>query len=49
MRLSDDLVASAAAIRGQQLDVLVFPELGLDPVTYFLSFARLATVQVRRS
>jgi len=49
VRLSDDLDASAAAIRGQQLDVLVFPELGLDPVTYFLSFARLAPVQVRRS
>ena len=31
------------------MDVLVFPELGLDPVTYFLSFAKLAIVQARRS
>ena len=26
--------------------MLVYPEVGIDPVTYYLSFARLAPVQV---
>ena len=28
------------------LDVLVYPELGMDPVSYFLAFSRIAPVQV---
>ena len=34
------------ALRNARLDVLVYPEVGIDPVTYYLSFARLAPVQV---
>lgn len=40
-----DLSRSSAVIRAEQLDVLIYPEIGLDPVTYFLSFQRLARVQ----
>jgi predicted O-linked N-acetylglucosamine transferase (SPINDLY family) len=32
-------------IRRAKLDILVYPEIGLDPVTYFLAFGRLAPVQ----
>jgi hypothetical protein len=28
------------------LDILIYPEIGLDPVTYFLAFTRLAKVQM---
>lgn len=31
----------------QQLDVLVYPDLGMEPLTFFMAFARLAPVQVR--
>jgi predicted O-linked N-acetylglucosamine transferase (SPINDLY family) len=33
------------AIRGQKLDVLYYPEIGLHPVCYFLAYWRLAPVQ----
>ncbi|CAM9515745.1 unnamed protein product [Chrysoparadoxa australica] len=42
---ANDLHACAAIIRAQHLDVLIYPEIGLDPVVYFLGFARLARVQ----
>jgi predicted O-linked N-acetylglucosamine transferase (SPINDLY family) len=32
-------------IRKAKLDILIYPEVGLDPVTYFLAFGRLAPVQ----
>ena len=32
-------------IRAERVDVLVYPELGIDPVTYFLAFGRLAPAQ----
>lgn len=35
-------------IAGQRLDILFYPELGMDPFTYFLSFSRLAPVQCKR-
>jgi len=35
----------ADLIRRQELDILIYPEVGLEPVAYFLSFARLAPVQ----
>lgn len=35
----------AEMLRRQRLDVLVYPEVGLDPVAYFLAFSRLAPVQ----
>lgn len=36
----------SAVLRSADLDILVYPEVGMDPVTYFLSYARLAPVQV---
>lgn len=36
---------SADKIRKEHLDVLIYPELGKDPVSYFLAFSRLAPVQ----
>ena len=35
-----------ANIRGLNLDVLVYPEVGLDPTVYLMSLARLAPVQI---
>lgn len=32
-------------ISSLQLDILIYPEIGLDPITYFLAFSRLAKVQ----
>lgn len=34
------------AVAREELDVLVYPDLGMDSLTYFMSFARLAPVQV---
>lgn len=31
----------------EELDVLVYPDIGMEPLTYFMAFARLAPVQVR--
>ena len=42
---SRDLNQITQQVRAASLDVLLYPEIGLDPVTYFLSFARLAPVQ----
>ncbi len=33
-------------VQAMKLDVLVFAEIGMDPVNYLLAFARLAPVQV---
>lgn len=43
---SQHIGTCAQAIRNARLDILVYPELGLDPLSYFLSYARLAPVQV---
>ena len=32
-------------IEDQELDILFYPDIGMDPYTYYLSFARLAPVQ----
>jgi predicted O-linked N-acetylglucosamine transferase (SPINDLY family) len=32
-------------VADERLDVLIYPEIGMDPLTYFLAFARLAPVQ----
>jgi protein O-GlcNAc transferase len=40
------LEAWRATIEQQQLDVLVFAEIGMDPGNYLLAFSRLAPVQV---
>ncbi|CAM9639799.1 unnamed protein product [Chrysoparadoxa australica] len=43
--LPKDLGALREAIAEQELDVLVYTDIGMDPITYYLSFARLAPVQ----
>ena len=40
------LAEAQAAIAAERLDILFYPEIGMDPLTYFLAFARLARVQV---
>ena len=43
--LSPSLQAARQEIAEQQLDVLFYTDIGMDPFTYFLAFARLAPVQ----
>jgi predicted O-linked N-acetylglucosamine transferase (SPINDLY family) len=43
--LPNDFAAARAAIAAEELDILHFPEIGMDHFTYFIAFARLATVQ----
>ena len=42
---SQDLNHITQQVRAVSLDMLLYPEIGLDPVIYFLSFARMAPVQ----
>jgi predicted O-linked N-acetylglucosamine transferase (SPINDLY family) len=41
-----DLEAARAAIADLELDVLFYQDVGLEPISYFLAFARLAPVQL---
>jgi predicted O-linked N-acetylglucosamine transferase (SPINDLY family) len=41
----DNLGEARKRIAAERLDVLVYPEIGMDPFTYLLAFARLARVQ----
>ena len=43
--LSDDLGAARRAVADARLDVLFYTDIGMEPTTYFLAFARLAPVQ----
>ena len=43
--LPDDLAKARAAIADEALDILVYTDIGMEPLTYFLAFARLAPVQ----
>jgi len=43
--LPEHLDQARQRIAEQQLDVLFYPDVGMDPFTYFLAFARLAPVQ----
>ena len=45
VRIPVDLAEARAAIAERRLDVLVYPDIGMEPMTYFLAFARLAPVQ----
>lgn len=40
-----DLAAARREIAARQLDMLLYPDIGMEPMTYFLGFARLAPVQ----
>lgn len=44
--LTGDLFASRQLIADQKLDVLFYPDLGMDKLTYYLAFSRLAPVQM---
>ncbi len=43
--LPGDLAAARARIAEERLDILVYLDIGMEPFTYFLAFARLAPVQ----
>ena len=43
--LSDQFPAAQQQLSEARMDLLVYPEIGMDPFTYFLAFARLAPVQ----
>lgn len=45
VRLPPDFLTARQQIANQQLDVLVYTDIGMDPWTYYLAFARLAPVQ----
>ena len=44
-RLPYSLAGARNLISESRLDVLVYPEIGMDPATYFIAFSRLAPVQ----
>ncbi|CAI5747444.1 unnamed protein product [Peronospora destructor] len=46
--LPKDVRIAREAIRAWEMDVLIYPELGMDKTTYFVSLARLAPVQAQR-
>jgi hypothetical protein len=43
--LPDNIGASVDRLRAKSLDLLLFPDLGKDPLSYFISYARSARVQ----
>ncbi len=45
VELTRNLESAREAVTAQGLDILFYPEIGMDPFTYFLAFARLAPVQ----
>ncbi|MDP6352961.1 MAG: tetratricopeptide repeat protein [Alphaproteobacteria bacterium] len=44
--LPRDLAACRAALADAALDVLFYPDIGMDAATYYLAFARLAPIQM---
>lgn len=46
--LPHDLFAARRVIAEHTLDILFYPEIGMDPLTYFIAFSRLAPVQIKR-
>ena len=45
IRLPFDLAAARVAIASLELDLLIFPEIGMDALTYYLALSRLAPAQ----
>jgi predicted O-linked N-acetylglucosamine transferase (SPINDLY family) len=43
--LPHDLEGQQQAVAAEELDVLIYPDIGMSPSTYFLAYARLAPVQ----
>jgi len=46
--LPQDMFKARERIAEAKLDILFFPEIGMDPLTYFIAFSRLAPVQCKR-
>ncbi len=46
VNLDVSLASSREQVAAEELDVLFYPEIGMDPQTYYLSMSRLAPVQV---
>ncbi len=46
LRLPSRLAEARRTIADLRLDLLYFPDIGMEPMTYFLAFARLAPVQL---
>lgn len=46
VRLPQSLEAAQKLIAARALDILYYPDIGMEPLTYFLAFSRLATSQV---
>jgi len=44
-RLPINMNGAREIIEGQELDILYYPDLGMEPLTYFLAFNRLAPIQ----
>jgi predicted O-linked N-acetylglucosamine transferase (SPINDLY family) len=44
--LSMNLEVARQQVAAHELDILVYPEIGMDPPTYFLAYSRLAPVQL---
>ena len=44
-RLPRDLAAARAILAQAELDIIYYTDIGMEPLTYFLAFARLAPVQ----
>lgn len=45
IKLPGDLQLARERIAAEKLDVLFYPDIGMEPTTYFLGFSRLAQVQ----
>lgn len=46
--LPKDIYKARERIGDAELDILFYPEIGMDPLTYFIAFSRLAPVQCKR-
>jgi protein O-GlcNAc transferase len=45
IELPGDLAGAREAVAAQEFDLLLYPDIGMEALTYFLAFARLAPVQ----
>ncbi len=43
--LPNEMAAARSIIAEHSLDIIFYPDIGMDPLTYFISFSRLAPVQ----
>jgi protein O-GlcNAc transferase len=46
LSVTENLAAARMSISEAKLDILFYPDIGMEPFTYFMSFARLAPLQV---